>query len=58
MDREQTTLRISPELKEEVSQFANQVGISFNSAIIYLLQKGQELVSGRVSSQTLPHTSK
>ena len=40
MDREQTTLRLPPELKEHVLQFAKQMGFSFNSAIIYLLEKG------------------
>lgn len=39
MEREQTTLRLSPELKKEILQVAEQMGFSFNSAVIYLLEK-------------------
>lgn len=39
MEREQTTLRLPPEMKEQVLQVAIQMGFSFNSAIIYLLEK-------------------
>lgn len=42
MDREQTTLRISPELKEELQKEAAQNGMSFNSLVLWLIDKGRQ----------------
>ncbi len=43
MEREQTTIRLPTELKEEVQRQADEQGQSFNSEIIILLRKGLEL---------------
>ena len=43
MEREQTTIRLPKDLKEEVQRKADEMGISFNSAFIYFLQKGLEV---------------
>ena len=40
LDREQITVRLSTELKEQVQQKADERGISFNAALIIFLQKG------------------
>ena len=40
LDREQITVRLSAELKEQLQQKADERGISFNAAMIIFLQKG------------------
>lgn len=42
MEREQTTIRLSAELKERIQRKADGLGISFNSTVIILLRKGLE----------------
>ena len=40
MTREQTTIRLPAELKEQLQREAERMGISFNGAIILHLRKG------------------
>jgi predicted DNA-binding protein len=40
MEREQTTIRLPAELKEQLQQEAEQIGISFNAYILMLIDKG------------------
>ena len=42
MEREQTTIRLPAELKEQLQQEADRRGYSVNSAFIYFLEKGLE----------------
>ena len=42
MEREQTTIRLPADLKEQVQQKADQEDQSFNTEIIILLRKGLE----------------
>lgn len=42
MDREQTTIRLPAELKEELQQKADMLGVSFNEMVIKLLNVGLE----------------
>lgn len=38
-EREQTTIRLSIELKERIQKEADDVGISFNAMVIVLIKK-------------------
>lgn len=40
MEREQTTIRLPKDLKEEIQRKADEEGQSFNSELIILIQKG------------------
>lgn len=40
MNREQTTIRLPAELKEQIQKEADEMGQSFNAALIILLRKG------------------
>ncbi len=40
MEREQITVRLSAELKEQIQRKADEAGISFNAMVIILLQNG------------------
>lgn len=40
MNREQTTLRLPPELLEKLRQQAQEMGISVNELILILIDKG------------------
>lgn len=40
MIREQTTIRLPLDLKEQIQKQADKMGISFNSMVLILLQKG------------------
>ena len=42
LNREQITVRLPVELKEQLQQKADERGISFNAALIIFLQKGLE----------------
>lgn len=42
MNREQTTIRLPADLKEQVQQKADEDGQSFNTEVIILLRKGLE----------------
>ena len=42
MKREQITLRLQPELLEQLKQEAQERGISFNDYVMWLIQKGRE----------------
>lgn len=42
MEREQTTIRLPVELKEEIQRKADQDGQSFNAEVILLLRRGLE----------------
>lgn len=39
MEREQTTIRLPSDLKEEIQQQADSMGISFNAFILIILEK-------------------
>lgn len=39
MEREQTTIRLPAELKEQLQREADRRGISFNALVVILLQK-------------------
>ena len=41
-EREQTTIRLPAELKEKLQQEAQKKGISFNSYILLLIDKGRQ----------------
>ncbi len=41
MEREQTTIRLPKELKEQIQRAADEEGISFNSFILKLLNEEQ-----------------
>lgn len=41
MPREQTTIRLPSELKEQLQREAERMGISFNSYIMLLIDKGR-----------------
>lgn len=41
-DREQTTLRLPPELKEKLQTEAERMGISLNSYILMLIDRGRQ----------------
>lgn len=43
MKREQTTIRLPVELKEQLQQEADRKGQSFNTEVIIILRKGLEL---------------
>lgn len=45
MEREQTTIRLPVDLKERVQQQAESMGHSFNSAVLYLIDKGLQKIS-------------
>ena len=40
MEREQTTIRLPADLKEEIQREADRKGMSFNMYILILLQRG------------------
>ncbi len=42
MEREQTTIRLPADLKEQIQRKADEEGQSFNTKVIFLLQKGLE----------------
>ena len=42
MEREQTTIRLPAELKEQLQQEAEKFGISFNSYVLILIDKGRQ----------------
>ncbi len=42
MEREQTTIRLPKELKEEIQRQADEMGVSFNARLLMLIQKGIE----------------
>lgn len=42
MEREQTTIRLPAELKEQLQQKADRLGVSFNEIVIKLLNVGLE----------------
>lgn len=42
MEREQTTIRLPKELKEEIQRRADKQGQSFNTMLIILAQRGLE----------------
>lgn len=39
MEREQTTIRLPAELKEQIQRKADEMGISFNEAVMIAIQK-------------------
>lgn len=39
MEREQTTIRLPSDLKEEIQRQADSMGISFNAFILIILEK-------------------
>jgi hypothetical protein len=43
MDREQTTIRLPADLKEQIQRQAEDEGQSFNTEVIILLRKALEL---------------
>lgn len=43
MEREQTTIRLPSELKEEIQRKADKVGLSFNAEVTILLWKALEV---------------
>lgn len=43
MNKEQTTIRLPKELKEELQREADRMGISFNSYLLTLIDKGRRL---------------
>ncbi len=43
MIREQTTIRLPADLKEQIQQEADELEISFNGTVILLIRKGLEL---------------
>ncbi len=54
MEREQTTLRLPPELMERLRKQAREMGISVNAVEITCLELGLEVLqSGRVAPQTV-----
>ena len=40
MNREQTTIRLPAELKEQIQKEADEMGQSFNAMLLILLRKG------------------
>lgn len=42
MEREQTTIRLPADLKRELQQEADRTGISFNSYILILIDRGRQ----------------
>ncbi len=40
MEREQTTIRLPSELKEEIQKQADRMGVSFNEITIKLMREG------------------
>ena len=48
LEREQTTIRLPAELKEQLAREAQRRGYSLNEMFIVCLEKGLEVVSGRV----------
>ncbi len=40
IEKEQTTIRLPNELKEQLHRQANSMGISFNALVIILLNRG------------------
>lgn len=42
MNREQITIRLPSELKEEIQREADKIGLSFNAEVIVLLWKALE----------------
>lgn len=42
MEREQTTIRLPAELKDQLQQEADRMGISFNAYVVNLLWAGLE----------------
>jgi len=42
MEREQTTIRLPKELKEQLQQEADRKGISFNAYFLLLIDKGRQ----------------
>ena len=42
MDREQTTIRLPAELKQQLQQQADKMGVSFNGLVINYLWQGLE----------------
>lgn len=40
MKREQTTIRLPVEMKEQIQKQAGQMGISFNAMVLMLIDKG------------------
>lgn len=42
MEREQTTLRFPPELKEKLQREAQERGVSFNEYVLWLIRKARK----------------
>lgn len=42
MEREQITIRLPAELKEQVQKQADEMGYSFNGMVVALIRKGLE----------------
>jgi len=42
MEREQTTIRLPKELKEQLQREADRKGISFNAYLLLLIDKGRQ----------------
>lgn len=40
MNREQTTIRLPAELKEQIQKEADEMGVSFNAMVLMLIYKG------------------
>ena len=40
MEREQTTIRLPKDLKEQVQKQADELGFSFNGMLVSLIRKG------------------
>ncbi|GEM_PF-2111175 len=55
MEREQTTIRLPVELKQEIQKEAERKGISFNAEMVIMIQKGQEAELGHVPFHNYLH---
>lgn len=55
MKREQTTIRLPVELKQEIQKEAERKGISFNAEMVIMIQKGQEAELGHVPFHNYLH---
>ncbi len=53
MNREQTTIRLPTELKEQLQREADRRGDSFNETVIRLIRLGLESQSDRCSAHSL-----
>lgn len=45
MEKEQTAIRMPPELKEELMREAQNYGVSFNEYLLILIHKAREIYS-------------